>query len=343
MNRRIAAVAAAALLLAVVAVVYVARAADRTAVPDDGTGRTRAGALPGNAVPGAVALDRPGQLIFRDAAPGPRNGRLAAVSLADPGGRRTVSALSCVRVYAAARSGVCLAVERGAIPKINAVVVDANLRPVRRVKLAGAPSRARISASGRMVSWTVFVSGDSYLSSGFSTRTGILDLRTGRATGNIENFTVYKDLARYRSVDVNFWGITFAADDNRFYATLRTKGRTYLVAGDYARRTLRTLRENVECPSLSPDGSRLAFKKATGEPARPWRLHVLDLRTMRETPLAERRSVDDQAAWLDERTVMYGRVDGETPNIWTVPADGTGTPRLLVKQAFSPAVIPNPS
>ena len=29
----------------------------------------------------------------------------------------------------------------------------------------------------------------------------------------------------YRSADVNFWGVTFAADDNRFYATMST-GRT---------------------------------------------------------------------------------------------------------------------
>jgi hypothetical protein len=60
---------------------------------------------------------------------------------------------------------------------------------------------------------------------------------------------------------------------------------------------------------------------------------------MRETPLAEPRSVDDQAAWLDDQTVMYGRVDGATTDVWTVPADGTGSPRLLVRQAFSPAVI----
>jgi dipeptidyl aminopeptidase/acylaminoacyl peptidase len=331
-NRRLGVVLATALLLAVVAGVYVARAAGRTAVPEDSG--------PGKAASGAVALDRPGQLVFRDAAPGPGSGRLAAVPLTDPAGPRTVSGLSCVRVYAAAGAGVCLTVERGAIPKINAVVLDRNLRAARRIRLTGAPSRARVSGSGRMISWTVFVSGDSYLSSGFSTRTGILDTRTGRATTNIENFTVYKDGARYRSVDVNYWGVTFAADDNRFYATLRTRGKTYLVAGDYARRTLHTLRENVECPSLSPDGTRLAFKKATGEPTRPWRLHVLDLRTMRETPLAEQRTVDDQAAWLDDRTVMYGRVDGDTTNIWAVLADGTGTPRLLVKQAFSPAVIP---
>ena len=30
---------------------------------------------------------------------------------------------------------------------------------------------------------------------------------------------------RYRAVDVNFWGVTFTADDNRFYATMSTGGQ----------------------------------------------------------------------------------------------------------------------
>jgi Tol biopolymer transport system component len=120
---------------------------------------------------------------------------------------------------------------------------------------------------------------------------------------------------------------------------VRTKGTTYLVEGRMTDRTMRTVRKNVECPSISPDGTRLVFKKATGDPSRPWRLHTLDLRTMRETPLAEPNSVDDQAAWLDDQTVMYGRVDGGTTDVWEVPADGTGTPRVLIRNAFSPTVI----
>ena len=37
-----------------------------------------------------------------------------------------------------------------------------------------------------------------------------------------------------------------------------------------------------------------------------WRLHVLELATLRETALAETRSVDDQVEWLDDDTVLYG-------------------------------------
>ncbi len=95
------------------------------------------------------------------------------------------------------------------------------------------------------------------------------------------------------------------------------------------------IHENVECPSLSPDGTRIAFKKRTGSKGSPWRLTVLDLATMRETPLSERRSVDDQAEWLDDGRVLYG-VDGD---VWMARADGTGQPRRYLAQADSPAAV----
>ena len=37
------------------------------------------------------------------------------------------------------------------------------------------------------------------------------------------------------AVDVNFWGVTFARDSDRFYATLATGGKTYLIEGSVAR------------------------------------------------------------------------------------------------------------
>lgn len=207
------------------------------------------------------------------------------------------------------------------------------MKEIRRLHIAGIPSRARVSPSGRMISWTVFVTGDSYNKGGFSTWTGILDNRTGYAITNMEEIPLTKDGRRYFSADVNYWGVTFARDDNRFYATVSTRGRTYLVEGDYGRWQARVLRENAECPSLSPDGRRLVFKKLM--PGGAWRLHGLDLATMEETPLAERAAIDDQAAWLDDRTVMYAK----GPDVWAVPADGTGSPRLLVANASSPSAV----
>ena len=68
---------------------------------------------------------------------------------------------------------------------------------------------------------------------------------------------------------------------------------------------------------------------------RAWRFTVLDLETMRETPLAESRSVDDQAAWLDNDHVLYGYKNA----VWSVRADGSGHPRMYLAGALSPTVV----
>jgi Tol biopolymer transport system component len=103
---------------------------------------------------------------------------------------------------------------------------------------------------------------------------------------------------------------------------------------------LRVLAEDVECPSLSPDETKVAYKKRAGGPGK-WRLHVRDLRTGTEWALAEQRSVDDQVEWLDDGQVLYGLPrDGRAQtDVWVVPADGSGQPHVLVPNAWSPAVV----
>ena len=201
----------------------------------------------------------------------------------------------------------------------------------------GVPSRARVSPDGRYGSVTLFVTGHSYAEAGtFSTQTTLIELATGRKLGDLEQFSVTNRGSVVTAVDRNFWGITFAASDSdRFYATMATGGKTYLIEGSIGGRTAKVLHENVECPSLSPDGTRIAYKKRTGSATNPWRLTVLDLATMRETPLAETRSIDDQAEWLDDDRVLYG-MGGE---VRVVSADGSGEPAVFLPHAASPAVV----
>jgi hypothetical protein len=290
---------------------------------------------------GTLDLAKTGQLFFRDTDQGPGFGKVSAVSLGDPGGVRTTSSLDCERFYAAAGTAVCLRAERGgASVQYLATILDSGLHETRRFTLGGLPNRARVSASGRMASWTAFSVGDSYGGNNFSTRTSIVDTRSGDFVENIEDIPAFQDGARISAADVNLWGVTFAKDDNTFYATLSTRSHRYLVRGDWAKRRMDTIRENVECPSISPDNTRLVFKKrVSANPHRPWRLYVLNLATMREHPLAETVSVDDQAAWLDDRTVVYARTGTSSISydVWKVPADGKGTPAKLVQGAFSPS------
>lgn len=265
---------------------------------------------------------------------------LAVAPLGAAGGQRFNAGFTCQRVYVVAGEGLCLTLGHQS-SAAKAFIFDSDFKVVHTLSPIGIPSRARISSDGRYGSMTYFVTGDSYASGGqFSTRTSIVDMHTGGTVANLEDFTVHRDGQEFHQADFNFWGTTFAQDSNHFYATLGTSGKTYLVAGDIAAREMHTVGvENVECPSLSPDNQRIVFKKRIADgPPTVWRLTVLDLKTMRETPLAETRSVDDQAEWLDNNHVLYSPTT-QKPGVWSVPADGSGQPQLFAAGVVSPSVV----
>ena len=263
---------------------------------------------------------------------------------AAPEGRRATP-LRCDRVDFAGERGVCLTTDRFYATH-SIMVFDGAFEPLHRLPLHGVPSRVRVAPDGRLAAVTVFVSGHSYLDEGFSTETSVIDTHTGeRRIANLEELDVRRDGAPFRAVDFNFWGVTFAADSDRFYATLATGGAMYLVEGRVSTRRADVVLEGVECPSLSPDQTRIVFKKRVPRGLGfGWRLHVLDLRSREAVPLAELRSVDDQAEWLDDATILYSMPDRSAPtpmvtDVWRVPADGGGAPERFLKGASSPAVL----
>ncbi|MES4889952.1 TolB-like translocation protein [Streptomyces sp. NPDC096012] len=333
---RIVILVAAVAVLAAVGLASVLHASARS----DRRDRAQAGGP--EVTPGAVTLTGHGRVVFRNMAWGPHRDELVSVPADDPSGPRTASGVKCLRFYAASGTGVCLQAVHGPVSDTyRAVVLDARLHTLDHYDVPGIPSRARVSPTGHFAAWTAFVGGDSYAGTDFSTRAAIVDTRSGELIPSLEAFGIVKDGRPYRAADVNFWGVTFAADDRTFYATMATKGRTYLVRGDLRTRTLTTLHANVECPSLSPDGTRVAYKKRVGGlPAdAPWHLYVLDLRTMRETPLAEPRSVDDQVVWRDARTLVYALPGDYGADLYRLPADGSGRPQRIASAAVSPAYL----
>jgi len=64
---------------------------------------------------------------------------------------------------------------------------------------------------------------------------------------------------------------------------------------------------------------------------------------MREMPLTEGRSVDDEVEWLDEDRVLYALPEdaGEATglDIEVLPVDGSAPPRLVLAHAVSAAVV----
>jgi hypothetical protein len=288
-------------------------------------------------------------VLFRSTALGDSYGHVTLARLDDPAGPRQFAPISCDRVHYAAGAGVCLVAERGALTVYRAILFDDRFAIRKTLDLGGPPSRARVSPDGSKAAFTVFINGHAYSNPGFTTRTSIVDAASGASlVDDLEAWPVTRDGAPFKAADFNFWGVTFAHGGPRFYATLGSGGKTWLVEGDLAAHRMRVVAGDVECPSLSPDGKRIAFKRretANTGGRLLWHVAVLDLASGKVTVLAgEARSVDDQVEWNGDDEILYGmppdsqRSSAEM-DVWAIAADGGKPPRLLLSFAFSPAVV----
>lgn len=329
-------------ILAIVAIaLYVGLARPRSG-PGAGPDESIAGVptIEADAVPDGPVM------LFRHAGPGPTFGHLALVPLPmpspDPSAAptRAISPLSCERLHYAAGHGVCMTADESRMPvRYEASLFDRRFQRTHTLPLTGPPIRARVSPDGRRAALTVFESGHSYADANFSTKTTLVDTATGALLGDLEAFAVTRNGAPFKEVDFNFWGVTFARDDDTFYATLKTGGKRYLVKGSVDARAMRVEREDVECPSLSPDGRLIVFKKPLVSEV-GWRLHLLDLTTGTERPLDRLpRSIDDQVEWFDNRHIVYHDSPREGAGLWLLGVDDDTPPRLLLPGAYSPAVF----
>jgi hypothetical protein len=287
----------------------------------------------------AGVVSRP-HLVFLHSPGGDTYRQVAVAPLDALDGQRYLTPLICQRVYMAGGEGVCLGVGQ------TATIFDDRFQAGASFTQPGVPTRARVAVDGLLAAMTWFVAGHSYADSTFSTQTLLVNPRTGETVADLEQFTVIKDGAQFRAVDFNFWGVTFTRDASQFYATLASGGKTYLIRGDVAAREARVLRENVECPSLSPDNTHLVFKRRVDpESPREWRLAVLDLASMQQSAIpGEDHSIDDQAEWLDDTHILYAMQDEGPPatiaqDIWVASIDGSDPPRRLLRGAMSPAVV----
>ncbi|MGP5071868.1 TolB family protein [Arthrobacter rhombi] len=187
---------------------------------------------------------------------------------------------------------------------------------------------------------TAFVTGHSYATNSFSTETTVTS-PDGRDFGNLENFTMMVDGRELTAIDRNVWGVTFARDGD-FYATVASGGKTWLMSGDFTDKRLDSITENAECPSISPDGRRVAYKKRkAGAGAVHWDIAVLDLSSKKETLLPLEKGLDDQVEWLDDETLLFGlpREDavGDS-DVYSIDIHTDSQPQLFIEHAWSPSV-----
>lgn len=274
-------------------------------------------------------------------------GRIGIVKLPVPGEQIILNTLECERSHFGRNGGLCLVLNRDTMqPRAFAYFLDEQFRTQGRLDLAGLPIRARVSPDGKLGASTVFVSGENYASEDFTTRTTLFDMSTRHAIADLEHFTVERDGKPFRSVDFNFWGVTFRQDSNRFLATLGTGSKRYLVEGDVTKRHFRVVADDVECPSLSPDEQHVVFKRTRARAA-GWQLWAMNLATRESWAITEdQQDIDDQVEWLDNTTVLYGMVLGsglpeQTLGLWTTRIDASSgkNRQFFLRSAWSPAVI----
>jgi hypothetical protein len=211
----------------------------------------------------------------------------------------------------------------------------------------GSVSRARISKDGKFTASTAFTTGHSYLGVGgttFSTATFIGNASDAKSQDNIQRWPVLNKGVEIKSTDLNLWGVTFdPANSDRFLVTAYFDTKPYLAEGSVQNRKINVLKEAVECPSFSPNGNRIAFKKRTG--IAKWSPAVMDLVTMKETIFDLPDSVDDQIEWLNDDTLIYEVVN--TPlvgpsavNLMTLNLrDAKPQQRLWLTDARSPTIV----
>ncbi|HEU5080692.1 MAG TPA: hypothetical protein VFT72_15885 [Opitutaceae bacterium] len=321
-----------AAIVGVVVYVIVSSKPSATVSPTTGDGASKA----------MAALQAKPYILFRNTQQGAEYGRIAAVPLGDSRAARTTAPLLLDRVYGNSEGGLALRANRGSLTTYEAISFDRNFQPTHTFKLAGAPSRARVSPSGRFGASTVFVNGDSYNSGGFSTRTTIYDLKRAEIVGELETFAIERDGQGWKKADFNFWGVTFAHNDDTFYATLLSGDVPYLIKGSISKKTATVIHDHVECPSLSPDERRVAFKsRQIIQGRRVWLLKILDLKTGAETGTPETRNVDDQPEWIDDTHLAYSlpHSSGGGADIWSVETSAQAKPEMLIPDAYSPCVV----
>lgn len=263
-----------------------------------------------------------------------------------PDDRVLLTSPACERSYFGPKTGLCLTINRESVsPRAYAIFVDHSLKVTKQLPLDGLPIRARVSPDNRWAAATVFVTGENYAGD-FTTRTSLFSLEDGSVIDSLETFTVERDGKAYKEVDFNFWGVTFFESGDRFLATLGTGGKRFLVEGDIARRHFKVIANDVECPSLSPDGQKIVFKRS-GQVKSAWRLWVKVLATGDEWAITDDdRYIDDQAEWLDNDRVLYGLLYGEgvpenSLSIWisNISRESGFDASVFLRSASSPSVV----
>ena len=276
-----------------------------------------------------------------------------------PIGRTEVSAPRCARLHASAAGDLlCLSnnvmgKDRFEFSSPYAAIYPRSLGKATDTHAESGGSRisrARMSVDGKYQAWTYFVKGHNYMDAGseqFSTLTQIRQSIAGKPAvlHNLEKWPLTHQGKRVTAPDLNFWGVSFnPKNTQQFLVTAFFKGKPYLASGDLVTQALTVIHEGVECPSYSPNGAHIAYKKRLSTTR--WAPAVMVLSSKKSTVLSQvKESIDDQIDWLDDKTIVFEKIN--TPLIGQAsvdlmrlnPFEANAAARVWIPNARSAALV----
>jgi len=261
-------------------------------------------------------------------------------------GGRTMLDKTCERFHIAGTTGICLDGPQ-VLGRYAMEILDFSdpALPLLWSSTTTLPSRTRVSADQEWASSTVFLEGSGYQDlGGFSTIAWIIHLEGDRQATGVDAMIIEDAEPHHGDPAANFWGVSFGQNGN-FWVTGAFGEHVELLQGSAADKTLQPTGIEGSCPSLSPDGSTLVYKRQleSGD----YQLVAMDLANGDVWDLGETRPVDDQVEWLDEDTILYGMhaedwtgdaVDPEF-DTWRIDIAPGSRPELFAPQGDSPAVV----
>lgn len=259
-------------------------------------------------------------------------------------GTRELLDRTCDRLHVQGSVGLCLDGPIG-LGRYDVDVIDftsADL-PILEHDVGVLPSRARVAADQRWASATMFASGTSYQDVGaFATYVTVTGLAPDDGpTVLLDRFALNQSDPSHTAFpdDRNYWGISWG-ENGDFWVTAGSDAAVELLTGRADTRELFTTGIAGSCPSLSPDGETLVYKRT--RPDGGFDLVARTLRTGAERMLDESHSVDDQVEWLDNDTILYALHQGDPTvsqpefDIWALDVTPGAAPVLFLPNANSP-------
>lgn len=229
---------------------------------------------------------------------------------------RAETPLKCMRIHSASSGELACMTQivpqglpnAGKLSPPMVYIYSADLRILYAHPATGnTPSRVQMSADGSMVGFTSFTSGTSYADGAgvnFMTSTRVGPADKPDQTSNLKDWRLLQDGKVLRSPNVQYWGVSFLPQNsNFFYVTVYINDARHIARGDVRQRELVIIFTGAECPSVSPDGTRIAVKRQISRTS--WRPAVITLDTLAVTEFDVKDFVDDQIVWFNNGVLMF--------------------------------------